>query len=43
MNSALNDPRVQAQADAISLRLENGYASYTATLLRQLRIPQELI
>jgi hypothetical protein len=38
----LNDPHVQAQADAISLRLENGYASYTATLLRQLRIPKEL-
>lgn len=35
----LNAPEVQAQADAIALRLENGYASYTATLLRQLRIP----
>lgn len=39
----LSDPRVQAQADAISLRLENGYASYTATLLRQLRVPADLL
>ncbi|MBI5940131.1 MAG: N-6 DNA methylase [Caulobacterales bacterium] len=39
----LNHPAVQAQADALSLRLENGYASFTATLLRQLRIPAELI
>jgi hypothetical protein len=35
----LNDPRVQEQADALSLRLEGGYRSYTATLLRQLIIP----
>ena len=35
----LNDPAVQAQADALALRVEGGYASYTATLLRQLIIP----
>jgi hypothetical protein len=35
----LSDPVVQAQADALALRIENGYRSYTATLLRQLVIP----
>lgn len=35
----LNLPAVQAQADTLSLRLENGYRSFTATLLRQLIIP----
>lgn len=39
----LNHPEVQAQADALSLRLENGYRSYTATLLRQLIIPHSVI
>lgn len=39
----LQHPSVQAQAAAIALRLENGYASFTATLLRQLRIPHELL
>lgn len=39
----LNDPRVQAQADALALRVEGGYRSYTATLLRQLIIPNDLI
>lgn len=39
----LNDPAVQAQADALALRVEGGYASYTATLLRQLIIPRQLI
>lgn len=39
----LSDPRVRAQADALALRLESGYRSYTATLLRRLRIPEELV
>lgn len=39
----LNDPRVQAQADATALRLENGYASFTATGLRALIIPHDLL
>lgn len=39
----LNDPIVQKQADILSLRLENGYRSYTATLLRQLIIPNHAI
>ncbi len=39
----LNDPAVQAQADALALRVEGGYASYTATLLRQLIIPRHHI
>lgn len=36
----LNDKQVQAQADVLALRLENGYRSYTATLLRQLVVPK---
>lgn len=36
----LTDPLVQAQANALALQLENGYRSYTATLLRQLVIPR---
>lgn len=36
----LDDPAVQAQADALALGVENGYRSFTATLLRQLVIPQ---
>lgn len=39
----LNDPIVQQQADVLSLRLENGYRSFTATLLRQLIIPRHYI
>jgi hypothetical protein len=39
----LNDPAVQAQADALALRVEGGYASYTATLLRELVIPRHHI
>lgn len=39
----LGDPRVQAQADALALRVEDGYRSYTTTLLRQLVIPHDLI
>lgn len=38
----LNDPRVQAQALAGSAPLENGYRSFTATLLRELLIPADL-
>lgn len=39
----LEDPRVQAQADAIAAPIESGYRSYTATLLRRLIIPFDLI
>lgn len=39
----LRDPRVRGQADALALRLENGYRSYTATLLRQLVVPHDLL
>lgn len=39
----LEDPRVQAQADALALRVENGFRSYTATLARQLVIPYDII
>ncbi len=39
----LKHPCVQKQADILALRLENGYRSYTATLLRQLIIPDEVI
>src|SRR3546814_19638497 len=37
----LNHPDVQRQAEVQSLRLENGYRSFTATLLRRLIIPTE--
>ena len=37
--SMLADPAVQAQAEALALRVDGGYRSYTATLLRQLIIP----
>ncbi|AXK43738.1 Eco57I restriction-modification methylase domain-containing protein [Erythrobacter aureus] len=39
----LKHPLVQRQADVLALRLENGYRSYTATLLRQLIIPREAL
>lgn len=39
----LSDPRVGAQADAMALRLESGYRSYTATLLRNLVIPRDMV
>jgi hypothetical protein len=39
----LNHPDVQRQADSHSLRLENGYRSFTATLLRRLIIPDQAI
>lgn len=43
MLAILSDERVRAQADALALRLESGYRSYTATLLRGLRIPEDLL
>lgn len=36
----LTDPAVRAQAEALALRVDGGYRSYTATLLRQLVIPR---
>ena len=36
----LDDPAVQAQAEALALRVEGGYSSYTTTLLRELVIPR---
>lgn len=36
----LSDPLVSQQANILALRLENGYHSYTATLLRELIIPE---
>lgn len=36
----LDDPLVQDQADALALGIDNGYRSYTATLLRQLVMPR---
>jgi hypothetical protein len=36
----LDDPVVQAQANALTLGIDNGYRSFTATLLRQLVIPR---
>lgn len=36
----LDDPAVQAQADALALGIDNGYRSFTTTLLRQLVIPR---
>ena len=36
----LDDPEVQAQANDLSLGIDNGYRSFTATLLRQLVIPR---
>lgn len=39
----LRCPLVQEQADALALGVDNGYRSYTATLLRQLIIPRHLI
>lgn len=37
----LDDPQVQAQANDLSLGIDNGYRSFTATLLRQLVIPRQ--
>lgn len=43
LKSMIEHPLVQAQANSLALRLENGYRSYTATLLRRLIIPEGLI
>ncbi|WP_436528279.1 Eco57I restriction-modification methylase domain-containing protein [Actinoplanes sp. HUAS TT8] len=37
----LDDPHVQAQANDLALGIDNGYRSFTATLLRQLVIPRQ--
>lgn len=39
----LGDPRVMDQADAMALRIEGGFKSFTATLLRALVIPHDII
>ncbi len=39
----LDDPEVQAQAHDLSLGIDGGYRSFTATLLRQLVIPRRLV
>lgn len=39
--AALNHPSTQAHANQISLRLENGFKSFTTTMLRRLQIPLE--
>ena len=39
----LSDPAVQAQADALARRIDNGYRDYTASLLRELVIPRDLL
>ena len=38
--NVLNLPSVKAQADAVALRLEGGYHSYTTTILRNLIVPE---
>ena len=43
MRAMLSDPRVAAYADALAHRLEDGYRSYTTTLLRALPIPRDLL
>jgi len=43
IKSMLEHPQVQKQADILAPRVESGYRSYTATLLRQLVIPYEAI
>lgn len=43
MKSILEDPRVRAHANSLALRLEGGYHSYTATLIKRLRIPYDLL
>lgn len=39
----LDDPEVQAQAHDLSLGIDGGYRSFTATLLRQLIIPRRYL
>ena len=43
IKAMLEHPLVQSQADILAPRVESGYRSYTATLLRQLIIPYEAI
>ena len=43
IRTMLEYPLVQRQADILAPRVESGYRSYTATLLRQLVIPYEAI
>jgi len=43
IRTMLDHPLVQRQADILAPRVESGYRSYTATLLRQLVIPYEAI
>ena len=43
IRTMLEHPLVQRQADILAPRVESGYRSYTATLLRQLVIPYEAI
>lgn len=43
MLTILSDGRVRAQADAMALRLEDGYRSYTVTLLRKVIVPYDLL
>lgn len=39
----LDDPAVREQADELALAVDGGYRSYTATLLRQLVIPEHCV
>ena len=39
----LEDPHVQAQADVLAARIDGGYRTYTAALLRQLVIPNRCL
>jgi tRNA1(Val) A37 N6-methylase TrmN6 len=43
MIAMLTDAAVQAQADALSRRVDGGYQDYTAKMLRQLVIPRDLV
>jgi len=43
LQAILGDPRVQAQANALVLMVDGGFRSYTASLLRQIVVPNDLI
>ena len=43
IKAILEDHRVQEQANAFALRLESGHRSYTATALRRIVVPYDLI
>lgn len=43
MIAMLDDPAVQAWADALALGVDNDYKSYTASLLRELVIPRQYL